>query len=170
MSQDQAVGVALDHLFSGACRTGAKGATVTSCTSDWRRVQPGDAFVAVADVSMHQFVVSINDQVVQTMPASLGKPGYETPIGTFPVIEKFREMVMDSSTLGVPIDSPEGYRLDVEYAVRITWGGVFVHAAPWSVGQQGRANVSHGCINLSTQNAKWFYDNAKKGDPVIVRW
>jgi UDP-N-acetylmuramoyl-L-alanyl-D-glutamate--2,6-diaminopimelate ligase len=47
MSHDQAVGVALDRLFSGACRTGAQGATVTSCTSDWRRVQPGDAFVAV---------------------------------------------------------------------------------------------------------------------------
>lgn len=47
MSQDQAIGVALDRLFSGACRTGAQGATVTSCTSDWRRVQPGDAFVAV---------------------------------------------------------------------------------------------------------------------------
>jgi UDP-N-acetylmuramoyl-L-alanyl-D-glutamate--2,6-diaminopimelate ligase len=47
MSHDQAVGIALDSLFSGACRTGAHGATVTSCTSDWRRVQPGDAFVAV---------------------------------------------------------------------------------------------------------------------------
>ncbi|HEY5854533.1 MAG TPA: L,D-transpeptidase [Aldersonia sp.] len=130
----------------------------------------GDALVAVADTSTHQVVVSINDQVVRTMPASMGKPGYETPLGTFPVIEKFRAMVMDSSTYGVPIDAPEGYRIDVEYAVRITWGGVFVHAAPWSVSQQGRANVSHGCINLNTQNAKWFYDNAKKGDPVIVQY
>ncbi|WP_428304589.1 Mur ligase family protein [Lacipirellula sp.] len=57
MSQEQAIGVALDHLFSGACRTGAKGASVTSCTSDWRRVQPGDAFVAVltADNDGHDF-------------------------------------------------------------------------------------------------------------------
>jgi UDP-N-acetylmuramoyl-L-alanyl-D-glutamate--2,6-diaminopimelate ligase len=57
MSQDQAIGVALDQLFSGACRTGAQGATVTSCTSDWRRVQPGDAFVAVltADSDGHDY-------------------------------------------------------------------------------------------------------------------
>ncbi|MBL9163517.1 MAG: hypothetical protein JNL18_12345 [Planctomycetaceae bacterium] len=57
MSRDQAVGVALDRLFSGACRTGAQGATVTSCTSDWRRIQPGDAFVAVltADHDGHDF-------------------------------------------------------------------------------------------------------------------
>ena len=57
MSRDQAIGVALDQLFSGACRTGAQGVTATSCTSDWRRVQPGDAFVAVltADHDGHDF-------------------------------------------------------------------------------------------------------------------
>ncbi|MFZ2178516.1 MAG: L,D-transpeptidase [Rhodococcus sp. (in: high G+C Gram-positive bacteria)] len=130
--------------------------------------QVGDALVAVANTTTHQFIVSINDQVVRTMPASMGKPGYETPHGTFPVLEKFREMVMDSSTYGVPVDSAEGYRLHVEYATRITWGGIFVHGAPWSVDSQGYENVSHGCINLSTENARWFYDNAKIGDPVIV--
>ncbi|MFC9557384.1 L,D-transpeptidase family protein [Rhodococcus sp. NPDC056960] len=130
--------------------------------------QVGDALVAVANTTTHQFTVSINDQVVQTMPASMGKPGYETPLGTFPVIEQFRDMIMDSSTYGVPVDSEQGYRLYVEYATRITWGGIFVHAAPWSVNSQGFENVSHGCINLSTDNARWFYDNAKIGDPVIV--
>lgn len=30
----------------------------------------------------------------------------------------------------------------------------FVHAAPWSVAQQGSSNVSHGCINLSPDNAQ----------------
>ncbi len=128
----------------------------------------GDALVAVANTSTHQFVVSINGVVVQTMPASMGKAGYETPDGTFPIMEKYRSIVMDSSTYGVPIDSPEGYRLNVQYAERITWGGIFVHGAPWSVGSQGYSNVSHGCINLSTENAAWFYNNAKIGDPVIV--
>ncbi len=128
----------------------------------------GDALVAVANTSTHQFVVSINGVVVQTMPASMGKAGYETPDGTFPIMEKYRSIVMDSSTYGVPIDSPEGYKLNVQYAERITWGGIFVHGAPWSVGSQGYANVSHGCINLSTENAAWFFNNAKVGDPVIV--
>ncbi|WP_070378677.1 L,D-transpeptidase [Rhodococcus sp. WMMA185] len=129
----------------------------------------GDALVAVANRTTHQFTVSINDQVVRTMPTSMGKPGYETPVGTFPIIEQFRDMIMDSSTYGVPIDSPEGYRIYVEYATRITWGGIFVHGAPWSVDSQGFENVSHGCINLSNENARWFYQNAKIGDPVIVR-
>lgn len=130
----------------------------------------GDEFVAVANLSTHQFTVSLNGEIVRTMPASMGKPGYETPTGTFPVLEKFRELVMDSSTYGVPIDDPEGYRIDTEYAVRLTWGGIFVHAAPWSVDSQGYANVSHGCINLSTENARWYFENVKIGDPVVIEW
>ncbi|MFD6673328.1 L,D-transpeptidase family protein [Rhodococcus zopfii] len=134
------------------------------------RFQTGDELVAVANLSTHQFIVSLNGQVVRTMPASMGKPGYETPTGTFPVLEKFRDLVMDSSTYGVPIDDPEGYRIDTEYAVRLTWSGIFVHAAPWSVDSQGYANVSHGCINLSTDNARWYFENVEIGDPVVIEW
>jgi hypothetical protein len=46
--------------------------------------------------------------------------------------------------------------------------GIFYHSAPWSVGSQGKRNVSHGCINLSTENAKWLMDTSKKGDLVTV--
>jgi lipoprotein-anchoring transpeptidase ErfK/SrfK len=67
------------------------------------------------------------------------------------------------------VDAPGGYRADVEYAVRISNNGEFVHAAPWSVAQQGRSNVSHGCINLSTANAAWFFGFARPGDPVEVK-
>jgi len=52
--------------------------------------------------------------------------------------------------------------------VRISWSGEFVHAAPWSVADQGRANVSHGCVNASTADAKWFYDLSRRGDIVQV--
>ena len=75
---------------------------------------------------------------------------------------------MDSRTIGIPLSDPEGYKLTVADAVRVTWGGVYVHSAPWSVGSQGYANVSHGCLNASTENAKWFYDNTKRGDIVEV--
>ena len=108
---------------------------------------------AEADMSAHTFTVSIGGQVVRTMPASMGKPGWETPTGTYPVLERFRSIVFDSRTIGIPLNSSEGYLIDGEYAERLTWGGVFVHAAPWSLDSQGYANVSHGCINLSTEDA-----------------
>lgn len=129
----------------------------------------GAAVVSVADISAHTFTVSIDDQVVREMPASLGKPGFGTPVGTFNVLEKQRNVVFDSRTIGIPLDDPEGYLIDGEYGVRVTWGGVYVHSAPWSVGSQGSANVSHGCINLSPENAEWYFNTVHVGDPVIVR-
>ena len=125
--------------------------------------------MAVADISAHTFTVIIDEQVVREMAASLGKPGFDTPVGAFRVLEKQRNVVFDSRTIGIPLDSPEGYLIDGEYAVGVTWGGVYVHSAPWSVGSQGSTNVSHGCINLSPENAAWYFDTVRTGDPVIVQ-
>ena len=129
----------------------------------------GDAQITVADDNTKTITVTRNGEVVRTMPTSFGKPGHETPNGTYIVGERFRDMYMDSSTYGVPVDSPEGYRTYVEYATRISNSGIFVHAAPWSVWAQGNTNVSHGCLNLNSDNAEWFYNFSVPGDVVEVR-
>jgi lipoprotein-anchoring transpeptidase ErfK/SrfK len=131
--------------------------------------ETGASVVGVADIDAHTFTVSIDDQVVRTMPASMGKPRHPTPIGSFTALEKQASVVMDSRTIGIPLSDPEGYKLTVADAVRVTWGGVYVHSAPWSVQSQGNANVSHGCINLSPDNAAWYYDTVSIGDPIIVQ-
>jgi lipoprotein-anchoring transpeptidase ErfK/SrfK len=131
--------------------------------------ETGAAVVGVADIDAHTFTVSIDDQVVRQMPASMGKPKHPTPIGTFTALEKQASVVMDSRTIGIPLNDPEGYKLTVADAVRVTWGGVYVHSAPWSVASQGNSNVSHGCINLGPDNAAWYYDTVNIGDPIIVR-
>ncbi|MFN3600543.1 MAG: Ig-like domain-containing protein [Dietzia sp.] len=126
--------------------------------------QIGDAVISRVDDSTKQIVIERNGEVVKTMPTSMGKPDTPTPNGTYVIGEKLASMVMDSSTYGVPVDSPEGYRTPVQYATRMSYSGIFVHAAPWSVWAQGSQNVSHGCLNVTTADAKWFYDNAKRGD------
>ncbi|HEY0639596.1 MAG TPA: Ig-like domain-containing protein [Pseudonocardiaceae bacterium] len=128
----------------------------------------GDALVAEADGVTHQMTVKVNGQVVRTMPTSMGKAATPTSNGVHVVTEKNPTRVMDSSTYGVPVNSADGYRTEVQWAVRISNSGIFTHSAPWSVGDQGQRNVSHGCLNLSPENAKWFFDNSKKGDIVIV--
>ncbi|WP_378735218.1 L,D-transpeptidase [Nocardia brasiliensis] len=128
----------------------------------------GDALVSTADDNTHTITITRNGEEVKTMPTSMGKPKHETPNGTYIVGEQLRKMIMDSSTYGVPVTDPEGYKLEVEYATRISNSGIFVHAAPWSVGQQGKSNASHGCLNVSTENAKWFMENTRRGDPVII--
>jgi lipoprotein-anchoring transpeptidase ErfK/SrfK len=130
--------------------------------------ETGSATVGVADIDAHTFTVSIDGQVVRSMPASMGKPKHPTPIGSFTALEKQSPVIMDSRTIGIPLSDPEGYKLTVNDAVRVTWGGVYVHSAPWSVGSQGYENVSHGCINLSPDNAAWYYDTVSIGDPIIV--
>lgn len=127
-----------------------------------------DQLSAVSDAAAHNFVVKIGNDVVKDFPASLGKKGHETPNGNYPVISREKKVIMDSSTYGVPVDSKEGYKLEVWDAERLTWDGVYVHAAPWSVDQQGNSNVSHGCINLSPENAQWYYNNVRPGDIVTV--
>ncbi len=131
--------------------------------------ESGSAVVGTADIDAHTFTVTIDDQVVRQMPASMGKPKHPTPIGSFAALAKEKSVVMDSRTIGIPLSDPEGYRLTVANAVRITSGGVYVHSAPWSVGSQGNSNVSHGCINLSPDNAAWYFDTVRVGDPVIVQ-
>jgi len=114
--------------------------------------------------------VSINEEVVREMPASMGKPSRPTPVGSFTAMAKESSVIMDSRTIGIPLSDPEGYRLTVYDAVRITGGGVYVHSAPWSVDSQGYENVSHGCINLSPDNADWYFNTVSVGDPVIVQY
>lgn len=126
----------------------------------------GDAFIARADGATHQMTVEINGLVVRTMPISMGRPDFASANGVHVVTERNATKVMDSTTFGLALDAG-GYMTKVQWATRISNSGEFVHAAPWSVAQQGNSNVSHGCINLSPDNAKWFFDNVKKGDVVI---
>ena len=130
-----------------------------------------EQLVATIDDSTHQMTVVRNGKVEKTIPVSMGMAagGHTTPNGTYYVLEKFPDIVMDSSTYGVPVDSPNGYKVHVQLAVRIDNSGNFVHSAPWSVADQGKRNVSHGCINISPENAKWFYDNFGSGDPIVVK-
>ncbi|SFD41537.1 L,D-transpeptidase [Klenkia taihuensis] len=128
----------------------------------------GEKHVSVADAGTHTLTVYSGDQVVQTYPMSAGSNANPTRNGAHVVLEKFADITMDSSTFGLAVDAPGGYRTDVQYATRISNNGEFVHAAPWSVGQQGSSNVSHGCINLSTDRAQWFYQFSQPGDVVEV--
>ncbi len=131
--------------------------------------QTGSSVVGVVDLSAFSFTVSVDGVTARQMPASMGKPGFATPIGRFTALSKERRVTFDSRTIGIPLDDPEGYLINGEYGVRVTWGGVYVHSAPWSVGSQGYANVSHGCINLSPDNAAWYFNTVRIGDPIIVQ-
>jgi lipoprotein-anchoring transpeptidase ErfK/SrfK len=131
----------------------------------------GVTLIATADDATHQMTVTRNGVVEKVIPMSMGMAagGHQTANGTYYVQEKMPTVVMDSSTYGVPVNSTYGYKTTVELAVRFDDSGNFVHSAPWSVDDQGKRDVSHGCVNISPANARWFYDNFGAGDPIIVK-
>ncbi|MFI0368709.1 Ig-like domain-containing protein [Actinomadura sp. 1N219] len=124
----------------------------------------GPKHVTTIDAKRHRATVTDGGRTVRTMKVSLGKPGHESYSGTMIVQEKAGRIVMDSATTG----NPGEYRIKTNWNVRLTYSGTFVHSAPWSTDSQGNDNVSHGCVNASPSDAKFFYDFAQRGDIVKV--
>lgn len=124
----------------------------------------GRAQIVKADVNSHRMIVIRDGQEVMNFPASYGlgsDPGRHTTNGIHVVMNKAQTVLMSNPAYGY-VNLPE------HWAVRISNNGVFIHANPASVGSQGRSNVTHGCVNLSTTNARQYYGTAIFGDPVEV--
>jgi lipoprotein-anchoring transpeptidase ErfK/SrfK len=127
----------------------------------------GDANIYQVDADTYQMKVFSNGRLLRTIPVTTGKPGFITRSGIKVIMEKFESRRMNSETIGIPAGSAEAYDIDnVQWAMRLTYSGEFLHAAPWSVGSQGNANVSHGCTGMSPENAYWLFARSNRGDVV----
>ncbi|GAA0932210.1 L,D-transpeptidase [Nonomuraea longicatena] len=117
----------------------------------------------------HYLSVRRDGKKIRNMAMSAGRGGnwkYYTTSGIH--LAMSREPVTVMTSPGIGPGSPGYYQLTVYNTVRISSSGEYVHSAPWSVGSQGYANVSHGCVNISPSNASWFIDNTLIGDPIII--
>ena len=129
-------------------------------------IKIGSQLIMEVDNKTKHMTVIQDGKKVKDFPVSLGQPKFPSVSGTMLIMEKLRKTTFD--TYGQFSDD-DAYRVDVEYAQRVTWGGQFIHAAPWSNDAQGRENVSHGCVNVSQDAGKWLFEKTKLGDPLIVK-
>jgi lipoprotein-anchoring transpeptidase ErfK/SrfK len=129
----------------------------------------GSKLVTEVDNKTKMMTVTQDGVLLRTIPVSLGKSTSPSASGHMLIMIKNEFEWFDSSTYGVPVDSDQGYRTKVYWPQRITWDGEYYHAAPWSEGDQGKRNVSHGCTNISMANAEWLWHITKIGDPAIVK-
>ncbi len=129
--------------------------------------QTGVARISYVDIRTLEMKVTEDGKAVKKIPVTTGKEGFETRSGIKVISTKERTRLMDAATGGTDTNDPEYYRLEVEYAMRLTNSGEFIHAAPWSVTSQGEASVSHGCTGMSTADAKWLYERSRIGDVVV---
>ncbi len=138
----------------------------------------GDSHISVSDDATKTVTVRKNGRIVKTMPTSMGMGGTEsvggqefsfwTPRGTYTVMGKSNPVVMDSSTYGLPVNSRLGYKETINWAVRISPDGIYLHQLDSTVWAQGNTNTSHGCLNLNQSLAEWFYNFSQVGDIVQI--
>lgn len=122
------------------------------------QVKIGSEQIVKIDGATHQSVVSKAGKVIFRAPVSLGKPGWETGSGIKTVMERYEVK---------RLYNPGQWDVTVPYAMRLTLSGEFLHSAPWN-GQIGYANLSHGCTNVTVDDARWYYENLQQGDPVVT--
>ena len=140
----------------------------------------GERRIAIADAETHHVKVYFGGKLVRDMPTSMGRGGVVdgdhgqniylwTMPGTYTVINHENPAIMNSSSYGLSEDSPTVTATStVPYATKISTDGIYLHELDSTVGVQGYQNVSHGCLNLNYDNAKWYFDNSRLGDVVQV--
>lgn len=127
----------------------------------------GDTRVVRVNLATKQLRAFKNGKLVRTIPISAGKPGFTTRSGVKVIMSKHRYYDMNSSSIGIDPSSAEGYDLEnVEYAMRLTNSGEFIHASPWNAGLWGRVHASHGCTGSSLEDTAWLFNFVEIGDPV----
>ncbi len=147
--------VSFDAHFNGV--EVAPGVFGTSNLSQSFRI--GASLIGLTSTKTHQTRIYWHNKLYQVWTDSSGQPGDDTADGTYLTIEKANPTLM----------SGPGYKnVPVYWSVRFTWSGNYYHSAPWSLGEQGYTNVSHGCVNLSPEHAQWWYDRSNPGDPITI--
>ncbi len=118
----------------------------------------GRSLIVVASTRTHHLKLYRDGTLFRYWPISSGRPGDDTPDGSYLTIEKANPVLMKGP----------GYAIEVPWSVRFTWTGDYLHDAFWSVGKQGFTNVSHGCVNMAPADAEFYYKMAVPGDPVTI--
>jgi lipoprotein-anchoring transpeptidase ErfK/SrfK len=124
----------------------------------------GRPYTLKGDTHTHRLMGYANGIQVADYRASYGldsDPRRVTRSGTHVVMAKFPVFFMTNPKY-------DYHNVETRWAVQISDNGEFAHSAPWSVFQQGKTNVSHGCINLSPSAAKAVFDAVLPGDPVEI--
>jgi lipoprotein-anchoring transpeptidase ErfK/SrfK len=144
-----------------------------------KQATPDNVHVVVSLPKQRAYLM-IGEQIVADSPISSGRAGHTTPSGNFSVLEKdpdhhssiYGDFVDGSgrvvrSGISAKIDSaPSGTHYvgaSMRWFMRLTGEGVGMH-----VGILPGYPASHGCVRMSSDGAKLFYDTVKVGTPVKV--
>jgi lipoprotein-anchoring transpeptidase ErfK/SrfK len=121
----------------------------------------GPANILTVDDSTHTMSVVSDGKPYGTFPVSLGASSTPTRRGTKVIMEKLPTVCMHDT-------DNTYYECGIQWDMRLTYDGEYLHSAPWNVGNLGKVDTSNGCTNLSPTVAKQLYDFLEIGD--VVRY
>ncbi|MFC8372393.1 Ig-like domain-containing protein [Streptomyces sp. NPDC057239] len=126
----------------------------------------GTRQIVEVDLDRHRLTLVRDGETVRSIPVSGGTPGGDKRSwrGTAVLMAKEGTINMNSETVGLG----DAYDKMVDYSMRLTWSGMYAHAAPWNAPYFGNANRSSGCIGMSDADAAWFYGQVRPGDPFEI--
>lgn len=113
---------------------------------------PSGVMTTVVKLDSQRAFVWRNGKLIGISVIASGKPGYETPDGTFTVLEK--QVFHRSNKYD---DAP------MPYMQRLTWSGLALHG-----GHPRGHPASHGCIRLPMGFAAALYKEDTKGMKVVI--
>ncbi|WP_257002400.1 Ig-like domain-containing protein [Streptomyces sp. WZ.A104] len=126
----------------------------------------GDQRIVKVDLDRHQLTLIRDGRTIRNIPVSGGTPGGDKRSwrGTAVLMAKEGTINMNSETVGLG----NAYDKMVDHSMRLTWSGMYAHAAPWNARWFGNSNQSSGCIGMSDADAAWFYGQVRPGDPFEI--
>lgn len=148
-----------NYIYSSNARPSGGTASSAGMSGRWIEVDRSD-----------QIALAMEDgQVVYTAAVTVGVPAFETPVGTYTIIRRVLNETMDSSTVGIPIDSPNGYYLTDVLYTQYFLNGYAIHSNYWTPDEVfGTAPASSGCIGMRLADAEFFWNFADIGTPIII--
>ncbi|GAA3396001.1 hypothetical protein GCM10017752_48080 [Streptomyces roseoviridis] len=157
--------VTLDATLNGTDSGGSGGWFVRDYRTGF--TVSDQAQVIKVDLDSKKLSVLRDGRTVRTIPVSGGTPGGDKRSwrGTAVLMAKEGTIRMNSETVGLG----DAYDKMVDYSMRLTWSGMYAHAAPWNARWFGNANRSSGCIGMSTADASSFYALVRPGDPFEIK-
>ena len=122
--------------------------------------------VVKVDLDHHRLALKRDGKTVMNVPMSAGTPGGVKASwrGTAVLMSKEGTINMRSETVGLG----DAYDKMVDSSMRLTWSGMYAHAAPWNAAYFGVANRSSGCVGMSDANAAELYRQVRVGDPFEI--
>jgi hypothetical protein len=123
------------------------------------------------DLTSHYAVAYDGERPVHAAILLTGRAGWDTPEGEFEVIRRAEAETMDAGSIGIPEDAPNYYYLeDVSHVQYFAEGGYAIHGNDWSPPEAFGRPGSHGCINMTVEDAAFMWDFLDFGSPVVIAY